>query len=287
MLILLATYNGEQYLPEMLESLLAQTFADWRLLVRDDLSKDGTPDILQRFRAAHPDKVADIIFDGENTGVTRSFERLMLSAREYDDDYFMFADQDDVWLPEKIAHAMLHMQENEQAMPGKPVLVCTDLTVVDKQLNSICTSMQQYAGIRPDLLQRHKLIACTNYVTGCTVIINRRALECALPFAPEAVYHDHWTALKTIANNGKIVYINKSDILYRQHGDNTCGAVAGVSGSEYIRHHIQQHKQINTYNAKLYRQAHAALGMTKTGFWLRKIYYFIVRLLSRQYPSQA
>ncbi len=280
MLILLSTYNGAKYLPEFLNSLLRQTYNDWRLVVRDDNSTDNTRQIIADFCDKHQNHIAEVMFADDNVGVTQSFEILMLKAMTYtDEQYYMFADQDDIWLPEKIQNAMNAMSHAESSKPHSAHLVCTDLTVTDEKLTVINSSFSRYTGIKPDLLVKHQLIACTNFVTGCTVLINRKALSVSVPFTNQTLIHDHWTALRVLSAKGSITYLNKSDILYRQHGDNTYGAIASKKGGEYLRHHYQQYHDINAYNAKLFRQAHAALGMTKIGFWSRKMLYFIMRHL--------
>ncbi len=279
MLILLSTYNGERYLPEMLDSLLEQTYQEWRLIVRDDESTDNTLAILKAFAEKHPQKVAEIISDGQNLGPTRSFESLMTyAARNYPNEhYFMFADQDDIWLPLKIQHAYETITTAEKQSSDKPILVCTDLTVVDKELKVLNNSFAKFTGIRNDLLCKNQLIACSNYVTGCTTMFNRLALTCSCHFSPYALMHDHWTALKVIANKGVIIYLEQADILYRQHGTNALGATKQVHGKHYLIQHLSNFKQILQQNIQIYHQAHAALGMTWLGFVARKILYFVLR----------
>ena len=277
MLILLSTYNGEKYLGDFLSSLLKQTYLRWKLLARDDNSTDRTRQILADFAEHNPNHIADIEFSDTNIGVHLSFEKLIKTALQFDDQYYMFADQDDVWLPQKIEHAFGAILMAERHHPLMAHLVCTDLVVTNENLDVITNSFRKYTGIRPDILAKRKMLVSTNYVTGCTMMMNRLALTAALPFSPDAVMHDHWTALRVIANNGKIIYLRQADILYRQHGDNTLGAVEGLRGRKYLQQHIQNIAQVNEQNKRLYRQAHAAMDMTLFGFIARKIYYFILR----------
>ena len=109
--ILLATYNGETFLDEQLDSIAAQAHGDWRLIARDDGSSDRTPEILEAFRMRHPGKVV-VLEDGDgNLGLVQNFSRLMAHS---DAPYAAFCDQDDVWMPEKLALSLAKMRELEQ-----------------------------------------------------------------------------------------------------------------------------------------------------------------------------
>ena len=109
--ILLATCNGALYLPEQLDSLLAQTCRGWRLLVRDDGSSDGTREILENYRSRHPDVIMIIPGEGQNLGACGNFSCLL---EQSDAPYIMFCDQDDVWLPDKIEITLTAMRELER-----------------------------------------------------------------------------------------------------------------------------------------------------------------------------
>src|SRR4051794_10321745 len=109
-MILLATYNGEKYLDELMRSLLSQTYRNFGVLVRDDHSSDRTPEILERWSASQPDKVHVISDDLGNLGSLRSFSLLMESC---DAPYFALCDQDDVWLPNKIELAINEIRNLE------------------------------------------------------------------------------------------------------------------------------------------------------------------------------
>jgi glycosyltransferase involved in cell wall biosynthesis len=221
--ILLATYNGEAFLDEQLESIAVQTHGDWRLIARDDGSADRTTEILDAFRARHPDKVV-VVEDGDgNLGLVPNFSRLMENS---DAPYAAFCDQDDVWIPEKLALSLQKMRALEgRHGAAAPLLVFTDLTVVDEDLNVIRDSFWKYQGLRPERCNALNRLLLQNVVTGCTALMNRPLVEKATPIGPEAMVHDWWVVL-VVAAFGIAGYIPQPTVLYRQHRRNLIGAKA-------------------------------------------------------------
>lgn len=217
--ILLATCNGEKYLSDQLDSLLNQDYQNIRLIVRDDASQDQTQNILKSYQAKYPEKI--ILHEGkEKLGVKGNFSKLMeFSAAPY----VMFADQDDVWLPHKVKHTLKVMQQLEQKYGEQPLLVHSDLVVVDENLRVLNSSFWKYAGIKPHLGINLNRLLSQNVVTGCTVMVNRLLIEIAKPIPAEAFMHDWWIAL-TAASFGQIGFINVPTLYYRQHSKNTLGA---------------------------------------------------------------
>jgi glycosyltransferase involved in cell wall biosynthesis len=219
--ILLSTYNGAEYLQVLLDSLVSQEFSDWRILVRDDGSKDKTQTILNEFSAAYPGKMLQIAGGAENLGPTGSFACLLEHSVA---EYVMFCDQDDVWLPGKIRLTYEKMCELTAAHGwDMPLLVHSDLVVVDEKLAPMADSFWAFAGLKQANGGglNHQLVM--NVITGCTIMINRAAKECVLPIPVEAIMHDWWCAL-VVAGLGKTAYVPVPLILYRQHQANTLGA---------------------------------------------------------------
>ena len=140
--ILLSTYNGERYLGALLDSILAQTYQDWNLLIRDDGSSDGTMSVIQDYISK--DSRITLLPSKENVGVISSFELLLKSSSA---PYLLFCDQDDVWLPKKVDILYSCMLDEERNFPGKPLLVHSDLLVVDADLNIISNSFWEYSNI--------------------------------------------------------------------------------------------------------------------------------------------
>ncbi|WP_044881585.1 glycosyltransferase family 2 protein [Neochlamydia sp. EPS4] len=217
--ILLATYNGERYLAEQIESLLKQTHPDIHLLIRDDASIDNTPLIIESFLSKFPDRIT--FFQArERQGVKANFSQLMQASTS---SYLMFSDQDDVWKPNKVEKSLSCMIAMENKYGELPLLVHSDLTVVDESLNLLDPSFWHYTYLKsPHSSSLNKLLT-QNVVTGCTIMINRLMNELARPIPHEAFMHDWWLALIASAF-GQIGVIHEATLYYRQHSTNTLGA---------------------------------------------------------------
>lgn len=226
--VLLTTYNSEQFLNELIESILGQDNSDWTLFISDDGSGDGTGEILNFYVKNNKDKVVFIDFPEKNTGASLSFERLL---RRIDSSYYMFCDHDDVWLPNKISLSLSAMKAAELELQRIPVLVHTDLTVVDHQLNIIDRSFSAYSGINPEKFVNNTFLSVANCVTGCTIMLNDPAKKIILPVPNSSIMYDWWIALNVV-QKGKIIYIPEQTVLYRQHDKNVIGAKK--AGIKYI-----------------------------------------------------
>ena len=134
----------------------------------------------------------------------------------------MLCDQDDIWLEDKVQKSMDMMQNLTLQYTNTPLLVHTDLQVVDAKLQPLHSSFWNYMKIDPAKNALHQLLI-QNSVTGCTTMINRTLLEIALPIPPDATMHDWWLAL-VASQFGKVVPLYDATMLYRQHTDNTIGA---------------------------------------------------------------
>jgi len=218
--ICMATYNGGQFLRQQLESILAQSNQDWQLLIRDDGSDDNTKRIVEDYTSRLPGRIRLITDNGSRLGASLNFGKLLEHA---DTEYIMFSDQDDVWLPNKIDLTLNAMKAAEQIYPDKPVLIHTDLKVVDSDLNIIADSMWSYQKLSPEIGDDLSKIMAQNVVTGCTMMINRKASDVSTPIPAEAIMYDWWISMN-VAKYGKIVYVSTPSILYRQHSKNTIGA---------------------------------------------------------------
>ena len=215
-----ATYNGAAYLPEQLASLVAQTHTGWRLWVRDDGSTDGTVQLLREW-AGRDERIALVEGEDVRLGAAGSFARLWEGAPA-GAEYLGFVDQDDVWVPEKLERQLAAMREAER-LHGEttPILVHSDLSVVDSALRPVAPSFRAYArlgALEAPLPER----VAHNVVTGCTVLVHRALREAAGPI-PDGVMHDAWLACVATAV-GRTVYLPQPLVAYRQHGANAIGA---------------------------------------------------------------
>lgn len=265
--ILMSTYNGERYLAQQLDSILAQTYTDWRLFVRDDGSQDGSKRIVEQY--AQKDKRIALCNDCENIGAMRSFERLL--AQYGDADYYAFADQDDVWKPEKLSLSLEAMHSAEKEHPSLPIVVHTDLQVVDSLLREIAPSFWDYGGIVPDILDDNiHFIAICNSLTGCAMIMNQAARQAALPFRPGVFMHDAWIALAVLKAGGKIISVKQPTILYRQHTDNVCGA-------QKYRFRLSNMQEKYRLAQRSYQTGHPLVFRNIAHFlWWKAVYFFVL-----------
>lgn len=215
--VLLATFNNAPYVGELLDSILNQTFTDIEIVVRDDGSSDGTMDVVK----SYVDERIRILPSKKPSGSAQNnFYMLMGNC---DTDYVMFADADDVWLPDKIQKTLDAIKTLEsQYGQDCPLLVHTDLAVVGPALEPIAPSLFRYEKLSPKR-NSFKQLLVQNNVTGCTAMINR-ALHKLVPGKPaSSVMHDWWLALAAAAF-GHIGVVDEPLILYRQHGNNEVGA---------------------------------------------------------------
>lgn len=219
--ILLATFNGAAYLVPQIDSILRQTHADWRLLIRDDGSSDDSATIARFYAARHPERIAIVDPGGRNLGAVGNFSALLERSTA---DYALFCDQDDVWLPEKIEVLMREMHGIER-MNGRhcPAMVHSDLIVADRDLNVIAPSFWSYQRLNPEKGRFLNRLLIQNVATGCAMMVNRSLRQAALPVPAQARMHDWWLALVAAAF-GQIGYVRRPLVLYRQHGENTLGA---------------------------------------------------------------
>jgi glycosyltransferase involved in cell wall biosynthesis len=212
--ILLATYQGAEFLNEQLESIYRQSYPEIRVIARDDASRDQTVEILK----SHQLKLLD---STKNLGCKQNFSKLLSHSEA---PYVCFSDQDDLWLPHKVDECLQAMIKEEKAQPpGTPILVHTDLVVVDQNLQEIAPSFWNYAGLNPHEHSTFNRLLVQNCVTGCSMMINRPLADLAKDIPNESKMHDWWLALVASAF-GKIIAVNRPSILYRQHGNNTIGA---------------------------------------------------------------
>lgn len=219
--ILMATYNGGRYIDQQLQSLFEQSYSNWILTVRDDGSTDETVPILEKYMAAHPDKIKLLPTAGKNLRSTLNFGKLLEASTL---DYVMLCDQDDYWFSDKIEITLQEMLKRE-AVFGKdhPLIVYTDLSVADESLHVIHQSYWKLRKQSPAITQRlYKTIAHST-ITGCTMMINRSGIKVSLPILFDNFQHDHWVAMH-VAHFGHIFAIDRPTLLYRQHSDQSVGA---------------------------------------------------------------
>lgn len=262
--ICMATYNGEKFIKEQIESICLQSYTDWVLFIRDDRSQDGTHRILRQYAKEHIGKIVLIEDDQIQGGSSKKNFAAILNwvNKHYKFRYYMLSDQDDYWLPQKVEKSVNKVKKAEQQYNG-PILVHTDLKVVDRQLNTLGDSFIKYRALNPDVKDINHLLVQNN-ITGCTMCWNA-ALNKILDLSDDAVaMHDWWTAL-TASCFGRIEYLKEPTILYRQHDNNVVGATKvnsisfilnRLSGNSHVKKTLnmsieQANAFVKHYNKKL------------------------------------
>ena len=216
--ILLSLYNGGTYLSEQLASLEGQTHTNWVLYWRDDGSTDGTLSLMQHFSQKMGHRCIMVTpRNGQHLGVTASYSHLLAAVPP--DMPVAFCDQDDVWLPDKLARGLKALATLPSTQPG---LYCARQTLTDRNLTPV--------GLSPPLPQATSFLAALtqNIATGCTIMLSPAAcalLKKAMP-ASSHILHDWWAYLLVAGAGGNILTDNRPVLLYRQHGQNAVGAPA-------------------------------------------------------------
>ena len=227
--ILMAVHNGEKYLSAQIESILAQTVQKWKLIIQDDCSKDETAKIVEQYAAKYPEK---IIFLQRSTPSGSAKSNFLSMIKYADTEYVMTSDQDDIWLPNKIEITLRKLTEIEKKVGSNiPILIHTDLKVVDNNLNTISDSLFRYQNFNKNNDRLNRLLV-QNIVTGCTMMVNRALIKRAQIEPEYAIMHDWWFALISAAF-GSIGFVEEPTVLYRQHSNNEVGA-KNVNSLSYI-----------------------------------------------------
>jgi rhamnosyltransferase len=231
--ILMATFNGAKYIEEQLDSILAQTHQNWELIIRDDLSTDQTPAIIQKY-ATSDSRIKVLSGNGKHGSATLNFSMLFDYAYKFRTPYVMFADQDDIWKNNKIENSLHFIQAQERAaLALQPILVYGALEYVDAGGNVIPQELKM-----PEALDINMLLA-ENHAYGCTMILNRALVERIGRIPETAENHDYWVAL-VACTLGKAVLNPEKLILYRQHADNASGNVHRNRLSARIHRYVKR-----------------------------------------------
>jgi rhamnosyltransferase len=221
--ILMASYNGEKYISQQIESILNQSYTNWHLWTRDDCSSDDTENIIKNYIIKNS-QIRIIENNGMRLGSCMNFGELVSHIISLDYQYIMFADQDDVWNSDKIEKSLFNIKKVEDAKGDNfPILLHTDFQYVDENLNNIRTK-DNVARKLSRYKNKIRLIANDNYIFGCTVIVNKALLTLCHPVHESAQNYDYWMALHG-AVFGTIIYIDEKTMLYRQHTKNITGGL--------------------------------------------------------------
>lgn len=225
--ILMATYNGEKYISQQIESILNQTIQDFKILIRDDGSKDNTVNIIKDYVSKYSDKIVLIEDDIKCGSSMKNFMELTKHALA---DYVMYCDQDDYWLPNKIEVSLEEMKKNEENT-SVPILIYTDFIKVDVNLNEMKNDVKKsQIYVKKSLDLPHLLVQ--NYVTGCCMMVNKALYKNLQDYSEDILMHDWWIAIYA-ATFGKIIHKEEKCMYYRQHANQVVGAT-NVKSFKYV-----------------------------------------------------
>ncbi len=272
--ILLSTYNGGQYLAAMLDSLLAQDFAAWKLFVRDDGSSDNTLSILAQYQSAFGEKMTILPADGKRLGAMRSFEHLLQAHGA--GAYVMFADQDDVWMPRKLLLTWEKMQAVELQYPGSAITVFTDAYIVDKDLQPSGHTYFEFNRMKQPYATRFNYVSVANPAAGCTMMLNPEARALVLPFANSVPVHDWWIAA-LVAREGKLIPLTQPTLYYRQHDNNQYGTHV-VTGKHYWNRLLHLPAMLREFRALAPFLDDIGFGSVGKYIWYKTLYFFLRRM---------
>jgi glycosyltransferase involved in cell wall biosynthesis len=223
--IIMCTYNGGKYIEEQLQSIVDNTENDWKIFVFDDQSTDNTLEIIYQFEKIYPDKITVNINNIRKGAIVNFLSSIYdIGLKMKDNDFIMLCDQDDIWNPNKIQKTKNGMNELISVYGNNmPLLVCTDVTVVDDRMNTINDSFRRMNHYSIKRLDFSHLIM-ENKVQGCTTMINKSMALMLSRMPDRVVMHDGWMAFVASAF-GKIKYIDEPTMKYRQHGSNVQGSL--------------------------------------------------------------
>ena len=201
--VCMATYNGEKYIEEQLDSILSQISVNDELIISDDGSKDNTRHIINRYQK----KYCNIkLIDGPRKGVIKNFENALSFSKG---DIIFLSDQDDIWIEGKVEKVL-----NEFKNPNI-ILVLHDAEIVDKNEKVIEKSFYKHRGSQKGFINN---IIKNSYI-GCCMAFRKQLLNISLPFPDKIEMHDWWLGL-IAEQNGEVSLITDKLIKYRRHGDN-------------------------------------------------------------------
>ena len=273
--VLLSAYNGEKYVAEQIDSILAQSHKNFEIYVRDDGSKDGTLAILREYE----EKGLIHLEAGANVGFIKSF--LWLVANGGDADYYAFSDQDDVWFKDKLTMALEKLSQTDDT---KPVLYFSNYDYYDGELNFL----SHRSGKTPNMSFANAMVDCVSL--GFNSVFNRTAKDMVTADMPErSTGHDWWMYMVCIGM-GQVIYDERPTVKYRRHGNNVSNGGDSFMKQQvwrfkkfFLNHYFYNiHEQIKeygqTYGAKLSQSNQKVLALfIKDGFHplnaLRKVFY--------------
>ncbi len=276
--VLLSAYNGEKYIKEQMDSILQQTHQNIELYIRDDGSKDGTLQVLKQYQ----DNPKVHVMAEQNVGFIKSFLALVVASG--DADYYAFADQDDVWLPEKISMALEMLEQEKQ---GQPLLYFSNYDFYDGEMNF------KENGKRPALTPSFHNAIVDCMTLGFNSVFNKKAHDMMVEHLPKySCGHDWWTYM-LCSGLGKVVFDERVTVKYRRHETNV-----SAGGMDFLKFQVWRFKKffVNDYFGNVRKQMQEYHGLYADSLkaedekllalFVRPKYHFGVALKKMFYPKR-
>jgi glycosyltransferase, family 2 len=285
--ILLASYNGEKYISEQLDSIINQTYKNWELIIRDDGSKDETVTILNKYEKKD-ERIKILRDDKGNLGFLKNFEELLFNAKE---EFVLFSDQDDFWLKNKLEKFVEKIRDLDEKVLSKPLLIHCNSLVCDDKLEII---KEKFIDSKIAKKNNSNIYFFEYIVQGSTSMVNKKMIKESLPFLKNVTLHDRYFHLLS-QFLGTRVFIDESLVKYRQHERNEIGAnrsiIKNIMSKKYF--YVEDRKLIEEIKEKYIKclrkrdlnDIEKYLEVTDRNknrlerFWLSK--YFKMKLLKR------
>lgn len=298
--ILMASYNGAEYIETQVRSIIAQTYTNWSLFIRDDNSTDNTRAIIQRF-CKEDVRISLVDDNSDKSGACHNFSQLLKIEEAKKASYIMFCDQDDYWFENKIEKMFATMIKKEQTNQG-PILIYSDFIFADQDLNKLENETIDITAKwkEPSL---SGLLAINN-IYGCTMMINSKLTSEVNPVPEYAENHDYWVALVSSAV-GVIYHLKEPLMKYRQHSNNVSGNYLNNTvksrlkrvffGLETMRESIRVIQKMaielyvrhqNQLNAHNYKMLNGYIRRLNNNDRLGLVYYCIKKGISRNSTLQ-
>ena len=217
--IMMATYNGEKYLCEQIESILNQTYTEWKLYIRDDGSCDHTIEIIDQYTKKFPEQIIQLHSESEMHGAKYNFLYLYKDIPQA--EYYAFCDQDDIWEKNKLQRLLETAEKYDE---DEMLLIYHDMKLGKDRYSVLDAGYFEYSKLNIDEIHPLQQALLYNVIPGCAMFFNRKLKEIVKKIPEACFMHDWWITLSTIYNGGKIVFCPDKLSLYRQHQDNEIGA---------------------------------------------------------------
>ncbi len=243
--ICLATYNGEKYIRNQLDSIIKQTYENWHLYIRDDGSLDNTFYIIKEYKNRYKDKITIIKDEKGRLGCIQNFNEILKYTKA---NYLAFCDQDDIWCEDKL-EKQIKLMEEEEKKSKKGILIYTDFSYIDKNKNVLLVSNYKTRNKNHKVYNSNIIYALFfGNAVGCTMFFNRKLLNLSGNIPEEYdLGHDKWFLYIAILN-GRVCFLDKVMVFHRVHEKNMGGKKLkkiNISGKKIINKNFI-HKRVRT-----------------------------------------